>query len=144
MLYPDKAKNLPIECKYYPCSSQQTQKLTIIASARLARVKFLLRSCTMRLGHIRMCLSKQNDYSWIRFVPTSFLGMTGGAEFLGDNKTLAMSSSLMMKIIRAAQTKSELWTQLKDLALNPELMLQYLGVIYPQHPAFQNTRRVIG
>ncbi|KAF2655753.1 hypothetical protein K491DRAFT_678673 [Lophiostoma macrostomum CBS 122681] len=106
MLYMDKASNLPSN-----------------AQDRLRAIKDRLRTATNRAGQIRECRHQLWHNKWIRFIPKRFIGMTGGAGFLGTNET-PTSSSRILEIIWSATSAKKAMEQLEGVALAPDLVLQ--------------------
>ncbi|KAF2865680.1 hypothetical protein BDV95DRAFT_599642 [Massariosphaeria phaeospora] len=109
MLVPDQVKGLPED-----------------PVKRRKALEFRLQRNLRRLGPVRVCQHLTGPpHQWLRFVPTRFIGMTSGANFLGD-KVEGISSTRIRRTI-ANQTSREAFIEaLGGMALSPELLYEYI------------------
>jgi hypothetical protein len=111
MMFPKDAVDLPDETKQ-----------------RVLAVKSRLRKGIRRLGHVRECLHLTgSDDQWVRYVPTKFFGMQGEAWLLGNpEQDKQISSTRIRKILAHVEDKKKMAKTLSDLALGPDLLVEYM------------------
>ena len=85
-----------------------------------------LRAAIWHLGQIRVCQhASGSPERWIRFVPTRFIGMQGGAWFLGYPEN-QLSSTRIRRILAEVDNENDMVTALTGVALNPKLLFKYV------------------
>ena len=88
-------------------------------------MKDRLRKAIWRLGGLRVCANSGSEEVQMRFVPTRFMGMTGGADFLGRHEE-QLSSTRIRRILSGTNDENETVKALDGVALSPSLLFEYV------------------
>jgi hypothetical protein len=142
MLFPLGMADLPSGRKYNAFVCITIADL-FLDDERLQTIKDRLRTHIWRLGQTRFCRhSTGPPNQWVRFVPTSFFGMTGGAWFVGHQEE-PISSTRLRHVITNSIHVDELEKALPGIALSPQLLIQYIK-LHRRRAALKCKRRSKG
>ncbi|ORY07949.1 hypothetical protein BCR34DRAFT_603748 [Clohesyomyces aquaticus] len=77
---------------------------------------------------LRDAPSNWRDEQWVRYVPTRFIGMTGGAEWLARPalKEEQLSSTRIRRILQDTDDVDEALNAVSGEALSPQILIEYI------------------
>jgi hypothetical protein len=125
MLFPEEARKLLKHGKWSRLSPRHLTNMRIGNMQRGAATA-RLQTALWHLGQVRHCKHiSGSPWRWVRYVPTRFFGMQGGAWFLVSAEE-QLSSTSICRVLTAFDNEHEFVNALNDIALSPTLLFSYV------------------